>query len=521
MHGHGQAGDGALYWNDIVTEGDGLITWESEPEVATAAPERSSSLPVWPMSIPAVLGLLWGLGALIEGLRRTRHHRLFVDALGVRARVTDGAAPLVLADLAERAGIRRSVRLTTSAALRSPVALDGWREAEICVPGAALALPADELRALLAHETAHLARRDPAWLVAFAVIESVFWMQPLNRLARRGQQEAAEALCDNWAALQSAPTAMAGCLLQVAQWLRAPGGLRAYVVPSPVVVGMAAKPSALRGRVERLIAERPARLGRGLPALAAVVALAALVAGTGFSRTAAPDQRDAFDTAFSTFDFEEGYLDGAGLEEMEWGGRGEVEREEDELAVGDESVDYEWAEAVLVEIEEPVVESAIRPRVRLAPPSRFREVAPHVVVDSRPERAPQVHAQPSAHSSGFASEVASFAVSMTGVGLAAAGAALGELAGSGTFEEMLEEAEWADGDFSREQADAVRQALRDAGQTLADQHAGLQGADVAHAARLAAEQQQRHAEHAAELDRMAADLEQQAAALRLRLRDAH
>ena len=38
---------------------------------------------------------------------------------------------------------------------------------------------------MLAHELAHLARRDPLWLAFASVVERVFWIQPLNRIARR------------------------------------------------------------------------------------------------------------------------------------------------------------------------------------------------------------------------------------------------------------------------------------------------------------------------------------------------
>ena len=52
---------------------------------------------------------------------------------------------------------------------------------------------------MLAHEVAHLVRRDPHWLVAARVIETVLFVQPLNRLARLRLQEVAEYLSDDWA----------------------------------------------------------------------------------------------------------------------------------------------------------------------------------------------------------------------------------------------------------------------------------------------------------------------------------
>ena len=482
-----------------------VAVWSGARQPASVAVDAPLlGFPAQPLSVPAALGLLWLLGGLVEGLRRLRHHRRFLDALGVRARVTDGLAPLVLADLAERAGVRRPVRLTTSATLRSPVALDGWRQAEICVPGAALALPAAELRALLAHEAAHLARRDPAWLGLFALAESALWMQPLNRLARRGQQEAAESLCDGWAASQSAPTAMAGCLLQVAGWLRAPGGLRAYVVSSPVAVGMAERPSALRGRVERLLGEHPSRLGRALPAVAVVVALAGLVAGTGFSRHA------PWIPNVPVVGAEWAAL--APLDELETVPR--LERSEHQI---EERlwVEQEWQDAamaraeVALEAAEAQHERAER-TLRLAPPVQT------VQVQSREPHAPR-------GLEALSSRLATFTIDATAFGLGVASHTLAELADSG---ELDWEADLDDvlADLDHLEAEAAREAIDEIRVAVATQHdasrgcaASACGADRARHAEHLREMQQRHAEHAAHLEQQAAEMERKAAELRRRL----
>ena len=481
-------GDGVVVWDDLPMEDDGLITWETTSPV----PGPASGRPLRPLSIPAALGLLWGLGALIEGLRRTRHHRRFLDALGIRAPVAEGAAPLVLADLAERARLRRPVRLTTSAALRSPVALDGWRRAEVCVPGAALALPPAELRALLAHEVAHLARRDPAWLGAFAAVESVLWMQPLHRLARCGQQDAAEALCDGWAATQSAPTAMAGCLLQVAEWLREPGGLRAYVVPSPVVVSMAARPSALRGRVERLIGDRPSRLGRTLPALALVALLAGLVAGMGFSQGGAPEPV-AFEMEMAGWNEEPAH--GAFSDEHAW-----VEEASTALEFGLDT-EMEAAEGLLVKAAPPAAPVSAAGQV-VGPVTRAAYAPADERSASRLEQAAETAARAeirrSIRSAGLASGIADFALQMSELGVEAAGEALGALAEGDAFDQALRAGSFGGEAFGPDEAAAARLALQEAQRALAEE---------------------RHAEHAAQLEQMAADLERQAADLRRRLDD--
>ena len=76
-----------------------------------------------------------------------------------------------------------------------------------------------ELQALLAHEVAHLVRRDPWWLWLGEVLCTCLAFQPLNFLARRRWQQAAELLCDDWAVEQQvAATSLASCLTRIAEW---------------------------------------------------------------------------------------------------------------------------------------------------------------------------------------------------------------------------------------------------------------------------------------------------------------
>jgi HEAT repeat protein len=158
-----------------------------------------------------------------------------------------------LRQLAEEAGIARPIRLTVSARLSSPVALGG---SEIAVPEAVLTeLDPEQQRGMLAHELAHLERRDPAWLIAAALAERIGFFQPLNRLARRRIQESAEYLCDEWAVRQTGSgVVLAKCLAKVAEWIDA--------APTAIpVAGMAEERSHLMARVRRLLDSAPFPLG--------------------------------------------------------------------------------------------------------------------------------------------------------------------------------------------------------------------------------------------------------------------
>ena len=66
---------------------------------------------------------------------------------------------------------------------------------EICLPQQALTqLDAEQQAALLAHELAHVARRDPLWLLLSGALECLFFFQPLIRVASRRMQDCAEYL---------------------------------------------------------------------------------------------------------------------------------------------------------------------------------------------------------------------------------------------------------------------------------------------------------------------------------------
>jgi HEAT repeat protein/beta-lactamase regulating signal transducer with metallopeptidase domain len=219
----------------------------------------------------------WALVALILGFTYVARRLILVGRLGDRRAVPDGRLLDVLTELARDAGLRRTPQLTCTSRISSPVAL-GIRE--ICVPDTALTdLDLEQQRSLLAHELAHLARRDPVWLVVGSLIERVFWLQPLNRVANREIATSAEFLCDDWAVRRTGSgVPLARCLAQVAEWIQAsPLG-----VP---VAGMAEERSLLVSRVARLVegVKPTTRSRRGLALAAVAVLVATILVAPGVS----------------------------------------------------------------------------------------------------------------------------------------------------------------------------------------------------------------------------------------------
>jgi len=223
----------------------------------------------------------WMAITAILALRTARGWRLGVRHAGRRRTIRQGLAPALLREILGPAADR--VTLSCSRTLRVPVAF----AREICVPVRALReLPRDELRALLAHEAAHVVRRDAVWLMIAAAVRALGWWQPLNLLAAARLRLTMELCCDERAAAGSRErAALARCLITVAEW--SVQDLR------PEFAAMASRGSALRRRLESLLDDAPHRHRRAGPWLAVAsvavpaVCLAPVFTIAGLSRVPA------------------------------------------------------------------------------------------------------------------------------------------------------------------------------------------------------------------------------------------
>ena len=253
----------------------------------------------------AGLAVLW-LGSAGAGLLwLTFGHARTLRALGERTTLDGTAIGRRLRALLASAGVNRTVELTASTTLVSPVALPGD---EICLPRRALyELEPNEQDGMLAHEVAHLVRRDPQWLVVARVMEIVFFIQPLNRLARHRMQEVAEYLCDDWAVSRmSHPVTLARCLAAVAEWVtRAPRAHSAQLHPMSAMVEGGGSPLVRRvGRIlERRATPRArsARMAVGVSA-ATLLGLAGVAPRVSVANAARPAGGVAFVRTLTTED---------------------------------------------------------------------------------------------------------------------------------------------------------------------------------------------------------------------------
>jgi len=199
------------------------------------------------------LATAWMAITAIRALRTARAWRLSVRHAGRRRVIRRGRATALLQEILGPPADR--VTLSSSRTLRVPVAF----AREICVPIRVLReLPDDELRALLAHEAAHVVRRDTVWLMIAAAVRVLGWWQPLNLVAAARLRLAMELCCDERAAAEPHErAALARCLIKVAEW-----NVRPLNDDDAVLATMASRGSALRRRLESLLDEAPRRRQR-------------------------------------------------------------------------------------------------------------------------------------------------------------------------------------------------------------------------------------------------------------------
>jgi beta-lactamase regulating signal transducer with metallopeptidase domain len=252
------------------------------PKSSLAAPAAATPVAAPRLAASTLILIAWALGAL--GLLAVSARSVFRlgRRLRSRPRVVGGTLHAQLRGLAAEAGLQGSVRLSCSSRLPVPVAL-GVLRPEICVPPRALAGLSDEQQeGMLAHELAHLARRDPFWLLLGQGIACLLFFQPLNWVARRRLREIAEMLSDEWAVARTGrPLSLAACLAEVAGW-----SVGSSALPVP---GMADRPSSLGRRIRRLLDETraPEAPGRRVWLAAAMGVLVIAVAAAAPAISAA------------------------------------------------------------------------------------------------------------------------------------------------------------------------------------------------------------------------------------------
>lgn len=224
-----------------------------EPPQEPAAPQVSSQLSE--AALPQRHELRWPFWVWLAG------------AALLLARIAHGHGRLRLALRRARPASPEIVALVEMLRARiaaPPTATVSWNELPTpCVSGirrAILALPCNietrvartQLEAMLAHEIAHIAARDPFWNLASALVCSALWWNPAAWFARRALQNASELAADQAShCLPQGPAALAESLVILG---RAISTERSRALP---VLGGAGLRSGLGRRVQALLHDSP------------------------------------------------------------------------------------------------------------------------------------------------------------------------------------------------------------------------------------------------------------------------
>ncbi|WP_416760293.1 M56 family metallopeptidase [Roseateles sp. So40a] len=264
----------------------GLTDEAAEQRRETVREATAALLLAWPLV--ALAGLAMTLLRWLALRRQVRALALCEDA-----ELTQAAT-----ELARNAGVAVPT-LRMSALWPSPLVAPGG---QICLPaGLMRSLEGQQRVAVLAHEIAHLRRRDLAWRLAARLVAQLGWLQPLNRLAMRRLDLLAELACDAWAAEEAGAMPLAQGLYVCARDTAAAASAAAASATSdsstrqerraarqrarsmPVLASaMAAARSPLMARMHALLEESPmsestpARRRAGRIALAAGLCTVAL-----------------------------------------------------------------------------------------------------------------------------------------------------------------------------------------------------------------------------------------------------
>ncbi|MCE9595250.1 MAG: M48 family metalloprotease [Planctomycetes bacterium] len=235
------------------------LQWASAPTVNVELPRLLPNArplarpavvraPAWRPSVKQAVLALWLAGVAVGLALALRDVVALRRTLKWRTTLKGGPVHRVLHELRVEAGVTRSVRLSIAPRANVPLSFGLWR-GEIALPPRTLEeLDVEEQRAVLAHELAHLVRRDIAWLWINRAIGIVFWFQPLNRLVSCELERRAEFAADRWAHRRiGSGAALASALAEIAAWLIEE---RRALPAAP----MARERSQLARRVETLLA---------------------------------------------------------------------------------------------------------------------------------------------------------------------------------------------------------------------------------------------------------------------------
>ena len=175
-----------------------------------------------------------------------------------------------------RRGPKERIAVYCSNLLPAPVTLGLIRPRIVVPAGIESILPSDQLRAVIQHEVAHIARRD-LWIGLLQQVAQISnWWNPLVRLANRQLADLREQICDDIAIRDlPEPDTYAATLINIAERC-------SLCMPVPTTLGIGPSPARqLENRIRRIVSSPRARCVRlSRTAAVGVSAVTVLMAAT-------------------------------------------------------------------------------------------------------------------------------------------------------------------------------------------------------------------------------------------------
>jgi beta-lactamase regulating signal transducer with metallopeptidase domain len=224
--------------------------------------------------------LLWALGVLVSA------GRLLRGWTGVRRMVADAhpETDRLVLEIARTAasgiGLQRMPLLLRTEAKVSPFVVGVIRPVVVLPQALVASLSAEQIRAVLTHEFAHLRRRDALWGWIMAICQVLYFFHPAIYVARRFMMLEREAACDE-CVLAHGHTR---CSLYIASLINAADVLR-HVRPDAAPLAMVAESFAHLRRRLMLLTNRPDPVTRPSRLALAALVVFSLLAIPGLAMT--------------------------------------------------------------------------------------------------------------------------------------------------------------------------------------------------------------------------------------------
>ncbi|QHT68462.1 M48 family metalloprotease [Rhodocytophaga rosea] len=224
-----------------------LTTSQPASQAETLSPGFYSTFSVYfTQHLPSIV-LLWALGIMVLLLRfmgglaysqRLKHYKI-IDLPEYWQNCVK--------NLSERAQIRQTVRLVESALVKVPVVIGYFKPVILLPVGTILGLPSEQIEAILAHELAHISRKDYLVNIGQCLVEILFFFHPAVWWMSSRIREEREHCCDDMA------LALCGDSLTFAKALANLQGV--HTGTASLALGFAGKGQSLLHRIQRLIGQ--------------------------------------------------------------------------------------------------------------------------------------------------------------------------------------------------------------------------------------------------------------------------